>query len=201
MKYVHESLAATGFAVLHHEIAATNRPDIWTNGMECRGDIHAQTTKNSLGFISAPRYRVAMTGINGLVTVLARSPKQLADRIETITGFHVEDIFPESELTGTPEPMSDKRITEIARRHEHARMFSHIETANAPRHCSTCSHISAGHRCMNHKVSGIDYPPANVDRRCLGYSPKWDSHDRRDGHALWPELINATPILTTGDKS
>lgn len=201
MKYVHESLAATGFVVLHHEIAATVRPDIWGDGMECRRDIHAQTTKNAMGSINAPRYRALLTGINGLITILARSSKQLADRIETITGFQVEDIFPESELAGIPEPLSNQRKTEIARRHEYAQMFSHIETANGPRRCSSCSHIAAGHHCMNSKVSGIDYPPANIDRRCLGYTPLYDSHDRRDGQALWPELINAKPFSTTGEQS
>lgn len=205
MKYVHEALAATGFVVLHHEIAATIRPDIWGDGMECRKDINAQTTRNALGGLKPMRYRATVRGIQGAVPLIARSPKQLADRIELITGFQVDDVFPESELEGIPEPMSNERLAAIARRHEqtqkHIQMFLHINTVNGPRNCSSCSHIAAGHRCMNSKVSGIEYPPANVDRRCLGYAPMWDSHDRRDGHALWPELINATRILNTGEQS
>jgi len=202
MKYVHESLAATGFVVMHHEIAATVRPDIWGDGMECRKDIHAQTTRNALGGLKPLRYRAILRGIQGAVPLLARSPKQLAERIELITGFQVDEVFPESELEGIPEPMSNERLAAIARRKVSLQNpFDHIKTANGPRSCSTCSHIAAGHRCMNDKVSGIDYPPANVDRRCLGYAPLWNSHDKRNGHALWPELINATPILNTGEQS
>ena len=37
-QYLHQSMAATGFCILDSAIAATLRPDLWSNGRECGGD-------------------------------------------------------------------------------------------------------------------------------------------------------------------
>lgn len=190
MKYVHESLAATGFAVLHHQVAMTLRPDMWNDGLTCRGELGATTTRNSLGGLNVPRYVANLAGV-GVAIILARSPKQLPDRVEMVTGFNVNDIYPESELEGIPASLIERQAEQITeRRQSQLDPYAGAKTANGPRSCSSCSQISAGHKCQSSAESGLQYPAANIPRRCLAYQARWDSHDARNGKQLWPELIN-----------
>ena len=187
LAYTHQALAASGFAILDSRIAITLRPDLWTSGLEATGGFGLNDTRNRLrGIGGVKRFCARLIGVDGTLTVLARSSDNLAKRIEWVTGFEVREIFEEQEIAGIPAPRDvPRRRPPQSADDQHAG----IQTAEGSRTCSSCNAMSAGNSCRNASISGLEYPSANVQRRCLGYTPKWDAYDKRPGSELWPELL------------
>ncbi|MFZ2855791.1 MAG: hypothetical protein WAZ34_16960 [Rhodocyclaceae bacterium] len=115
--YAHQCLAASGFAVMHSEVAWKLRPDLWGSGQEC--GMHF----GRVDIADVQRKTATLTGI-GPVLVLTRSPDMLEKRIEWVTGIKVEKI--EIEQPVAPKDFSQRAksdaqkvaIDKLARLHE-----------------------------------------------------------------------------------
>lgn len=189
--YVHQSLAASGFAVIASPVAATLRPDLWTSGMECVSDFSSVDAKNKLGYIvGVQRLTARLAGIDRPVLVLTRSTDQLAQRMEWVTGFKVEQIEVEVKAT-TAE--TGREVTAARRINPHA--VQEIHTKEAPRPCTECANL-INEVCLAVVRGEVPTQPAsrNQPRTCLAYIPNYyltsgEHRDHRAGAELWPELL------------
>lgn len=89
-RYAVEGLAHAGFAILHAPIALTLRPDLWTDGLTCVGELAQRRVRERL--LNLPgvlKIEVAVDGVDGPVTALTRSTVRLEERVAEITGFRV----------------------------------------------------------------------------------------------------------------
>lgn len=101
MRYVNESLGASGFAVINTQIAMTTRPDLWHDGMECAKDLFSSPVMVQVGgLLGIQRYRVRLKGLDDLHLVLSRSADLLERRVEWVSGYAVEEIFSEGDRSG-----------------------------------------------------------------------------------------------------
>lgn len=203
IQYVHQSLAATGFVVLDSVMAWMLRPDLWASGMDCAQDffrIYHQT--NSIANVA--RMSIRLPGQDRSVLVLARSTDRLAERIGLILGTTVELLESEQATAARAAPEA------IAPRAEHpasdirAGKDYGLATAESPRTCDSCDNLTATQACYAAArgkldfVSGSYRPYIHALRRCLGYQPKFDLCDARNGHDLWPEIVALISPETTG---
>lgn len=186
--YVYQSLAGAGFAILDPVIAATLRPDLWggNGGIEAAWEFgRAENVINGLRGVHRFTLRLADSRDTAVV---ARSGSHLASRIEWILGREVKELFHESEVAGTvvadDAPPRARADTPTGDR------YAGAVTAEPARSCSSCDHLTAGHACRAAKLSGVEYPAANVPRRCLQFVPLWNAMDMRKGPVLWPELVD-----------
>lgn len=192
MLYAHQSLAASGFAVIASPVAATLRPDLWTSGMECVSDFSSVDAKNKLGYIvGVQRLTARLAGIDRPVLVLTRSTDQLAQRLEWVTGFKVEQIEAEAKATAAE---TGREVT-AARRNNPLFAAQEIQTQEAPRPCSECGNWN-NEICLAVMRGEVPTQPAarNRPRLCLAYIPghyltSGDHRDYRTGAELWPELL------------
>lgn len=187
--YVHQSLAGAGFAVLDSGIAAMLRPDLWGNGnggMEASWEFgRAENMLN--GLRNVRRFFMRLEGNPRDIPVVARSSEYLATRIEWTLGRAVLDLVEvtERKTEAPPAPaVARAASTGIDR-------YPGIKTKEHGRTCGQCDQITAGHVCRKAKESGFEHPPANVEHRCLSFTPVWNATDTRTGRELWPEIVSA----------
>lgn len=192
MLYAHQSLAASGFAVIASSVAATLRPDLWTLGMECVSDFSSVDAKNKLGYIvGVQRLTARLAGIDRPVLVLTRSTDQLAQRMEWVTGFKVEQIEVEAKATAT---VTGREVT-ATRRINPLSAVQDIQTKEAPRPCTECENLN-NEICLAVMRGEVPTQPTarNQPRLCLAYTPghyltSGEHRDYRTGKELWPELL------------
>jgi hypothetical protein len=186
--YLNTSLASIGFVIVDPEWAATLRQDLWrpgNGGFEAAHDFAA--AKNMIGSLNVPRYILRLEGVARDLTLLARSPRDLERRVEWITGHKVKELFGHQEIAGVLVARPDTKPRAIRQTDDR---YQDIETKEPGRTCSGCANLTAGHRCSRAADSGIEYPAANVSRRCIAFEPHFDATDNRTGRQLWPELVN-----------
>lgn len=207
MLYTHQSLAASGFAVIASSIAATLRPDLWTSGMECAADFSSTDAKNKLGYImGVQRLTARLAGIDRPVLVLTRSTDQLAQRMEWVCGYKVEQIEAEAKATAVQTGSE----TATARRINPLSAVQEVQTKEAPRPCTECANL-INEVCLAVVRGELPTQPAsrNQPRLCLAYAPGYyltsgDHRDYRTGKDLWPELLakvqapEVIPVEPTG---
>lgn len=184
--YIHQSLSSAGFVILDHQFAATLRPDLWggNGGMEASWEFgKAENMIN--GITGVHSFILRLKGRRD-ITVLARSADHLARRIEWVLGEAVSALIPEQSIAG--DPMVVERPSRAQR--SSTDRFAGVGTKEPGRACGDCDHFSAGHTCRKASESGIESPAAGLPRRCLSFSPLFDSLDSRKGPQLWPELVN-----------
>lgn len=207
-KYLHQSLAATGFAIMNSEIAIRQRPDLWGGYMECGAEFSRAINRNQ--FASLPntlRLTARLAGVASPVLVLARSMSRLGERIEEITGMAVERLEPETKTARTVAPIQPRRDTPVPDDIEH----SNTATIEPPRSCRQCDNLTNDGGCMSAMRGQFPgrpahyRPTANHPRRCLKYTPgrnlvEGDRADYRTGPELWPEIAaqqkQSTPPAT-----
>ena len=188
MKYVHESLAASGFCVLNSRVAFTLRPDLWESGLTCGADLADKSLPGKLSTVNGcVTYLVRFLEIEScLIKVLARSHDRLPQRIEWITGLKVALLTPAAELDGEVNPDAiPKRNANAASGDIHAGTV----TQEPGRACSSCEWASTASTCTNIGESQIKSPAMTVLRRCKGYRPRFSNMDSRTALQLWPELF------------
>lgn len=103
--YVHQQLAACGFAVLSGTIAATLRPDMFATGIDASSELGEANRRNA--FTSLPRVMRMVVKLDGLalpLVVLTRSLDDLERRIEQVTGFKVLSLEPEEKASPKMQP-------------------------------------------------------------------------------------------------
>lgn len=181
-KYVTESLAACGLAVISGQVAATLRPDLWRAGTEAGVDLARLKVSNRQG---VARYSVQFEGLNRPVEVLARSADRLALRLEWVTGFRATDI----DVVEPPQGTRPKPAPPAAKPDPRADRYPGVVTKEEGRQCGSCKHFTAGGLCKASQVSGIERPHGGTRRRCLGFTPLFEDRDQRSGLQLWPELV------------
>lgn len=189
-RFITESLGACGFAVLRGQVAFTQRPDLWATASDCAYDFADKALTNKLGNVQGcTTYLARFEGIDGpaLIKVLARSPDQLAQRIEWVTGFKASQLFLASELDGT---LDQTEIRVRKKGPDRGDRYVGIVTVEGPITCSSCERINQLGECMAFGESGIKVPLPNEPRRCLSYKPEY-SVGGRTGAQLWPELTTA----------
>ncbi len=93
-KYITESLATCGLAILNSRHAFRLRPDIWPTASECSCDWNHTTTTSALSSFLAQRgaQLFSATIRDQTVFVVAWSEKVLARRLEWITGAHITQV-------------------------------------------------------------------------------------------------------------
>lgn len=193
-QYLHQSMAATGFCIVNGGIAASLRPDLWPNGNECSGDFMAAKKHGFDAPHGAQAYLLRVKGHSTDLHLLARNHDQLAQRIEWVTGKEVQEVIPMRDLQGVPDaPATDQE----AARPSNGDLYEGVTTAEAGRTCASCEHASAGHTCKQPERSGIAEPSMGVLRRCPAFQPHYHAIDRRNGAALWPELVSTAQIAAT----
>jgi hypothetical protein len=192
-RYVIESLAATGFAILRGSIAFRLRPDLWATGSDAGYDFIPATLTNRLSGIEGvqtflTRFKEIDEG-SRFITVLARSGDDLARRIHLITGFTPELLIPESQMEGQVDldAIPSRKVFNAATVSDD--VHAGVVTKEPGRQCNGCEWMTAGLGCTNSDESGIKYPTLNLLRRCRGYRPTFESYDQRVGATLWPELF------------
>jgi hypothetical protein len=187
--YIDQSLAACGFAVLDSTIACTLRPDLWHSGMEAAGDFSPRFFQPS-GRVGVTRYKGFFEGREDRpIEILARSSDRLALRVEWVTGAKLTDLYEVvASPVGTPvtPTVPRSRATQIA-----GDLYQGVETKESARSCGECEHLSVAGRCLRAQESSLEWPQQNALRRCLAFTPKFDSRDSRSGLQLWPEIVNA----------
>lgn len=83
--------------------------------------------------------------------------------------------------------------------------YAVIPTRENPRTCEDCDHLSAGRTCLVAQRGELVGAPANYApdltclRRCLAYSPRYGSYERRNGVELWPELAAVANLELPGE--
>lgn len=83
--------------------------------------------------------------------------------------------------------------------------YAGIPAKENPRTCEDCEFLSAGRTCLaaqRGELNGIPvtYVPALTSpRRCLAYSPRYGSYERRIGVELWPELAAVANLEQSGE--
>lgn len=187
-KYITESLGSCGFAVLRGQVAYTQRPDLWAHGLDASHDFADKSLPGKLNtFSRCSTYLARFEGVEGasLIKVLARSPDQLAQRIEWVTGFKATVLVHESEMAGE---VDRENITSRPKPVYNGDLHAGVVTAEPGRPCFDCERFSAARSCSAEKESLIQFPAPNVARRCQAYKPHYQSHDGRTGAQLWPEL-------------
>lgn len=191
-KYVAESLAASGLAVISGPIAASLRPDLWRAGTEAGMDLARLKVANRPG---VARYSVQFEGLNRPVEVLARSADRLALRLEWLTGYRATDI----DLVELPQGSRPKPAPPAAKPDPSADRYLGVATKEEGRQCGDCEHFTAGRTCMASEVSGIERPHGGTRRRCLGFTPTFQNQDQRNGRQLWPELQSQPTSHSQGE--
>lgn len=181
-KYLIESLAGSGIAILSGFAARMLRPDLIEPGFEPRvlesGRLMQLRTR-------IPRFSVRFEGRPDSVDVLARSGESLKARIEWLTGLSVTSI--EAAIAESSEQVILPR--EIVATDPSGDRYVGIRTNEPGRKCAECANYTAGFACTAQAVSGVQRPHGGVNRRCLGFTPLFDSYDSRSGSQLWPELL------------
>jgi len=179
--YAAQALGHAGFAILDWTVALRLRPDLFDSGIEASA-VNGPAWRLRLRPAGVLRLRVDI-GEQKDVEVWAFSETRLAERIAEVTGFTVGEVrlaetkpapAPQPAASG-PDPAGDRYVG--------------VATARPGRTCSQCERYMASHACGVPEASGIARPAARVPRRCLAFEPLWDDTDRRDGRALWPELL------------
>lgn len=186
-QYTIQGLAHAGFVILDSQTAVTLREDLWgrNGGMEAAFDFGRAT--NFLNGIQGVRRFTARIKGRRDCQVLARGVAHLAQRIEWVTGLQVLELWPDSETEGQ-RPASERPMEAPPAAFEDR--WHGIHTKQPARTCSECSHFTAGHACNKANESGEERPAARALRRCLSFTPMFESLDNRTGRQLWPELIN-----------
>lgn len=192
-QYLHQSLAATGFCILDSSLACTLRPDLWGNGLECAGDFGAKMKAGLTPPQGAEPYLLRLKGAGQDLTLFARSPLLLAQRIEWTTGREVSELVPLAQLHGDLGPGAVAR-PDRAPADDRGDQYGGIVTHEPGRTCSDCDHTSTTGSCRKPEVSGIDRPLLRAERRCPAFKPYFDSLDQRTGRQLWPELEAAQEV-------
>jgi hypothetical protein len=185
--YIHQSLAACGFAVLSSVVAWKLRPDLWGSAQEC-GISFAPRPVEGVEKVTAH-----LVGI-GPVPMLTRSLDMLAQRVEWVTGCQVEAIDDGgASPVATVRPLS--AMPALAKTHDlRAGKDYGVATKEGPRTCGECHNLTAGGtckaaaRCVLDFVAGEYRPLPNALRKCLGFTAKFEAMDGRNGRALWPEI-------------
>lgn len=183
--YLDQQLAASGFAIQDSVIACTLRGDLWTSGMEASADF----APSRFRLKDRPGVRQFIAVFKGResrpVVVLARNSDHLALRIEWVTGLTVLDLY--EEATGQQVPtgseLHHKPLQEVS-----DDVHAGVLTKEPGRTCGDCENITVGGRCKGYPASGIERPVQGTLRRCVAFTPKYDSVDSRTGRQLWPEL-------------
>lgn len=207
-EYAAQSLAHAGFVVMHGQIAVELRPDLWHTGIEASGDVADRRTRTRLEALPrVSKLLVRLDGFDDPVDVLARSMDSLATRIEQITGRRCKRVD-----EGNAEPigawerrcaaMDQQARTKVAaasvasappvrRGSADGDAWAHVATKEGPRTCGKCSRYSAAGTCMAAAESGLAEPNPRTPRRCIAFTPRFESLDGRAGRVLWPELAAA----------
>ncbi len=189
-KFIAESLGACGFAVLRGQIAYTQRQDLWATASDATFDSLLKNLNNRMGtVIGCQTYLARFPGIDGLVKVLARSPDQLAQRIQWVTGFAPSLLIHENEMAGERDldSIPPRKNLALGASTEGGDLYPDLVTAEPGRKCTECE-WSRGRGCGNSEESGILWPALNEPRRCIAFRPVFSSNDGRLGVHLWPEL-------------
>jgi hypothetical protein len=145
MKYVTESLAFTGFAVLNSRVAISVRPDIWGDGLIAMADFSSNEFANNVAYVKGcESYMAQLQGHTKPVQVIARCADQLAERIYWVTGCVVSEIHagqPESEPTEAP----NTKFQEVQKREaERIAYLNRIAAQEPPAHvCALSKEIHA----------------------------------------------------------
>lgn len=84
--YTHQCLAGAGFAVINSQIAWRLRPDLFATGEDCAAEMRKRVEADGVVKLVATIEDV------GDCRVLARSARNLAQRIEDVVGFKVTAI-------------------------------------------------------------------------------------------------------------
>lgn len=190
--YLFASLSCAGFALIDAEIACTLRPDLWgqNGGAAASHEFGKPSSRNKLNAIPGQRFLLRLKGHGRDIEVIARSDDMLDRRIQWATGMQVLDLIPMAELEGVAMPDPAMAAKPRANRISDD-LYHGTPTAEPGRKCGQCSRISAAGACMSSKVSGIEWPAANVLRRCPAFTPQWASGESRTGAQLWPEITGA----------
>lgn len=191
LDYIVRSLAASGVAVCHHTIAMHAAPTDWYDGVQARGELASERLRVAVGNMSGlHRFTCQLAGIPDRVMVLARSANELARRIEWLTGRECSDLRTDTEQ---PAVAMVRQINERPAASPTDDRYAGRPTKEGPRTCGDCEKFTAGHACRDQHTSGLALPNPRAARRCLGFTPKFNSIDQRTGPQLWPELV-AKPV-------
>lgn len=187
-KYVTESLAASGLAVISGQVACTLRPDLWSAGTTAGMELAKLRTDYLLG---VGRFTVQLDGLNRPVTVLARSDDRLALRLQWLTGMAVLDIG-EVAAAKAPQAMPTQPPARAPAKDPRGDQFADVKTAEPGRSCGDCKRLAATGRCMDSELTGLEWPNRKALRRCPQFVPQWEAMDNRIGAQLWPELVTVS---------
>lgn len=191
--YIHQSLAACGFAVLSASVAWKLRPDLWASAQDCGMDFRSADVEGT------QKVTAYLAGI-GPVSVLTRSLDLLDSRIEWVTGCFVEAINDAPSVTKAAHAVAPVVVKVADMR---AGKDYGIATAEGPRTCGECHNLTAGGtckaaaRCVLDFVAGEYRPLPNAPRKCLGFTAKFEAMDGRSGRALWPEIAAVVDAANT----
>lgn len=183
VSYVAQSIGFTGLALLDWHVALRQRPDLFGSGVEASSvAAHGWRTR----YRRPPGMRTGRADMGDLVgvEVWALSDRRLAERIEEVTGLTVHRLVLDPVAKPTPAPA---RAGHDPAGDRHAGLV----TKQPGRACQDCERFTAAHLCSTSAASGIERPSPRALRRCVAFTPLWDSLDKRDGRALWPELVAA----------
>lgn len=183
-RYVTESLAASGLAVIAGQVACTLRPDLWSSGTSAGADLARLRTDYLVG---VGRYKILFDGLNRPVEVLARSDDRLAVRLEWLVGMQVLEIgeVEAGKVSASAPIQTAARAPTVD---PNGDRYAEIATANPGRACTDCVNLMLNGRCRAFEKSGLEWPSPNTLRRCLQLVPEYGTMDDRTGAQLWPEL-------------
>lgn len=202
-QYVHQALASTGFVVVDSTVAWMLRPDLWTSGMDCAQDFVQIYSKVTNSIANVARMTIRLSGPDRSALVLARSTDRLAERMGLILG-HTVELLESEQVAATRAAPEAPRAYHPAPDIRAGVSYS-VATAEDPRTCDSCDNLTATQACSAAArgkldfVSGSYRPHIHALRRCIGYQPKLDLRDDRNGHDLWPEIVALISSETTGN--
>lgn len=184
--YLRSSVAMTGLCIFDPLIAHRMRPDLWQARAECVADFssrYGQSFSGDYAHFGTQNCQAEIEGI-GRVKVFACSQDNLAQRILWLTGMVVTSVdlgAPEVPASASQVPVTPHAIS--------GDLFEGVATKEPGRACGSCDGFSSRSSCIRHTQSGIEFPAANVLRRCPAYQPVFEERDGRSGSLLWLEIF------------
>ena len=151
-RYLTESLAASGCAVVNSQIAYRHRPDTWATPTNCGGDFSFTPTKLSqiIQRLGAALYDVDFADGTS-APVAARSTHMLAERIEWLTGRAVLAIRPYMALS----PVANATRSMTPRQQERMERLKQLAAQEPPAHdCALRREILAAREKVSRLEAG-----------------------------------------------
>ena len=200
MTYAIDAMAASGFVVLDAVVAMELRPDLWRDGAIARAELASDRFQVALRALNhTSRSLVKLDGVEGDVPVQTRSMRELAARIEFVTGRSCE-LLPAGGTPVRKSAWAGVRDRESPGPAPVGDLYRDVPLpAKAipvkPRPCTDCKRLQ-GDQCGAPSESGIRYPAKDVARRCPAFLMPYGAI-KSTGLELWPEL-QGLPLRRAG---